>query len=397
MSVLSLCLWDVTLSVFCSNHAVFVSQRHTSTTYCVAAGVSRVADSEWLRSCEEVRRFSPSVGQLGEWRALCEGGWTGPVPQGLPDFDQISSQPSSSQTGSDGPLDPRDSRNSQAVDNREQHPTGLVSNGSEQGHGQSPNRTQQPYLQSHNRPSPQDALQPPRAPFNDDRMNSLASITSLTAFPSPPTHFPIPPAFTTSDEQRHQQPPSYPSSTAQSRPPPSSVTNAPAPSLARVTESPTHLEDEQRNANVSGTDGTRSLHPGLEDVPATSAQPEKIQEISEPVNEQDTFRTGNSTHTNFPQRPQSPQRQASLKAGADSAPLEKAPSGSSSASIAQGRGDYLPDDHEFGVRDRSEAQLKSRSVDALKSKDPQRSNSSASSGSVVAAMRSRYAPQSVSG
>ena len=52
---------------------MFVSQQHTVTMFSVAACLARVADAEWLRACEEVRRISPSVGSVGEWRALCEG------------------------------------------------------------------------------------------------------------------------------------------------------------------------------------------------------------------------------------------------------------------------------------------------------------------------------------
>ena len=50
-----------------------VSQRHTMTLFSIAACMARVADAEWLRACEGVRRISPSVGPVGEWRALCEG------------------------------------------------------------------------------------------------------------------------------------------------------------------------------------------------------------------------------------------------------------------------------------------------------------------------------------
>ena len=52
-------------------------------TFQVAATLSRVAEAEWLRSGECIRRFSPLIGQLGEWKAFCEGGWTGPVPGDL--------------------------------------------------------------------------------------------------------------------------------------------------------------------------------------------------------------------------------------------------------------------------------------------------------------------------
>lgn len=39
----------------------------------VAVSVCRIADAEWLRACEEVRRVSPTIGSVGEWKAFCEG------------------------------------------------------------------------------------------------------------------------------------------------------------------------------------------------------------------------------------------------------------------------------------------------------------------------------------
>lgn len=56
-----------------SNHSLLVTQRHLATLYSLAACLSRVADAEWLRTCEGVRRVSPNIGQVGEWRVLCEG------------------------------------------------------------------------------------------------------------------------------------------------------------------------------------------------------------------------------------------------------------------------------------------------------------------------------------
>jgi hypothetical protein len=62
-------------------------------TFQVAATLSRVAEAEWLRVAEGLRRFSPLIGQLGEWKAFCEGGWTGPVPGDLPDVELMSDPP----------------------------------------------------------------------------------------------------------------------------------------------------------------------------------------------------------------------------------------------------------------------------------------------------------------
>ncbi|KAI6128932.1 hypothetical protein EDD16DRAFT_27287 [Pisolithus croceorrhizus] len=67
------------------NHAMYVAQQHASTMFGVAACLARIADAEWARTCESMRRFAPTIGPLGEWRALCEGAWSGPLPDDLPD------------------------------------------------------------------------------------------------------------------------------------------------------------------------------------------------------------------------------------------------------------------------------------------------------------------------
>ncbi len=70
-----------------------MSQKNSAVTFQVAATLSRVAEAEWLRTAEGLRRFSPLIGQLGEWKAFCEGGWTGPVPGDLPDVSQNPDPP----------------------------------------------------------------------------------------------------------------------------------------------------------------------------------------------------------------------------------------------------------------------------------------------------------------
>jgi hypothetical protein len=62
-------------------------------TFQVAATLSRVAEAEWLRTAEGIRRFSPLIGQLVEWKAFCEGEWTGPVLGDLPDVAQTLDPP----------------------------------------------------------------------------------------------------------------------------------------------------------------------------------------------------------------------------------------------------------------------------------------------------------------
>ncbi|KAI6024747.1 hypothetical protein BKA83DRAFT_10504 [Pisolithus microcarpus] len=74
------------------NHAMYVAQQHASTMFGVAACLARIADAEWARTCESMRRFAPTIGPLGEWRALCEGTWSGPLPDDLPDASSPRAQ-----------------------------------------------------------------------------------------------------------------------------------------------------------------------------------------------------------------------------------------------------------------------------------------------------------------
>ena len=70
-----------------SNHSNFVTQKHAAVTCSVSSSLARIADAEWARCCENVRKSSPQIGSLGEWRSLCDGGWTGKIPDDLPDTD----------------------------------------------------------------------------------------------------------------------------------------------------------------------------------------------------------------------------------------------------------------------------------------------------------------------
>lgn len=77
-------------SGFRSKHALFITQRHTATLSEFAAALARLAEAEWFRACEQVRKFAPFIGNLGEWRVLCEGSWSGPTPGDLPDVDKLN-------------------------------------------------------------------------------------------------------------------------------------------------------------------------------------------------------------------------------------------------------------------------------------------------------------------
>ncbi|EJD49643.1 hypothetical protein AURDEDRAFT_112472 [Auricularia subglabra TFB-10046 SS5] len=77
------------------NHATFVTQRHNAAVCNIAASLARAADAEWSRACEGVRRVAPSIGNVTEWRAYCEGEWSGPIPADLPNLDAQDAQPES--------------------------------------------------------------------------------------------------------------------------------------------------------------------------------------------------------------------------------------------------------------------------------------------------------------
>ena len=53
----------------------------------ISSSLARIADAEWARCCESVRKSSPQIGTLGQWRSLCDSGWMGKVPGDLPDTD----------------------------------------------------------------------------------------------------------------------------------------------------------------------------------------------------------------------------------------------------------------------------------------------------------------------
>jgi len=84
-----------------------VTSKHTTTLYSLSASLGRVAEAQWLRVCETVRRSSPSVGPLGEGKAYLEGNFLSQAPPDLPsdtNTDIINSLPPSN--SSSAPLPP---------------------------------------------------------------------------------------------------------------------------------------------------------------------------------------------------------------------------------------------------------------------------------------------------
>ncbi|KAG6817667.1 hypothetical protein H0H87_005425 [Tephrocybe sp. NHM501043] len=226
------------------------TEEHAPITLSTAAAcLSRVADAEWLKTCEGIRRYSPTIGQLGEWRALCEGGWYGPIPPDLVDPNDQRPQPSQNNAAekklegeelrspaSLGNIQPEDAP--EPTDHGRSWNTALPRLDHEPSHDQrasdhsptpSPNNKISPVtfhrssttFQDYNDTSKR-TLAPP---IPDTKETNMDSVRSLSAFPLPPTHFPIPP--------RRQQ-------TSQSQ---SSQSSTSYPSIPRLTESPLPRED----------------------------------------------------------------------------------------------------------------------------------------------------------
>ncbi|KAJ7707655.1 hypothetical protein B0H17DRAFT_1033457 [Mycena rosella] len=329
------------------NHTLQVTQRHTSTTYSVAACVSRVADAEWLRSCEGVRRFSPTIGPLGEWRALCEGGWTGPFPPPLvdPDPDPQPGQATQEVHTDDGTmrnLNPSDTSTPVQSYEREQTPSmsPLPS--------PTPPRPTLAHLQQSSPPS---SFEPPRA-FVD--ANS-GSVRSLSAFPPPPTHFPIPSA-----SSRQQQSSQQASSSSASN----SNLNSPTTHQdeSNLLE-PNRQVEEPSSAPPSPNLTNAERKPTYADPAPVSLQRETL-DIKRPIPVRS--QTVESYQSNFDRIP-SPAVSSSMRAYA--------------------RGDYLVDDRDLKAHPDG--------PDMMKSKNGiERSDTGGSAGSVVAAMRNRYSSTS---
>lgn len=209
-------------------HTLLMSQRHSSATYCVASTLGRIAEAEWLRSCENIRRFSPTVATMAEWRALCDGGWTGDLPGNLP-YDQEDpasgnwSQPSQEQSqaqyqqqmvshhqsASAHPQpDPREEQQqvttmysippSEPEPHRLSHPNqpsqASQSSSSQQQQASRNSSPQPPYRTPGglSKGPPPTSFEPPPK-LTGLSTPDMGSVRTLSAFPSPPTHFPIPP------------------------------------------------------------------------------------------------------------------------------------------------------------------------------------------------------------
>lgn len=194
-------------------HGISITRQHISTTCGVAACLARIADAEWLRACESIRRFSPSIGPLGEWRALCEGGWERPLPRELPDIHSMEMERNLLDARiSDTPRREPAQAVIQRVGGPSSYPT-LAELGDSlmpaplQNQATSTSHADlDAFTYSNQGPNNQSLdsspLQPPK-PLVDP---NTGSVRSLSAFPTPPTHFPIPPPQVTPPRSNTFQP-----------------------------------------------------------------------------------------------------------------------------------------------------------------------------------------------
>ncbi|KAG1871925.1 hypothetical protein C8R48DRAFT_651920 [Suillus tomentosus] len=335
------------------NHALLVTQQHTSTTYSIAACLSRVADAEWARSCESIRRFSPSIGPLGEWRALCEGAWTGPLPDDLPDILPAPAR---------APLPTR----------------GVTEWGQNIPPGKHEYQTSFPLPSQAN---PAD-LERPHPPFSSNEQNqnqgSINSITTLSAFPFPPTHFPIPLAANEAELQ-HQR--TQMQSLQVPRP------NKPAQQCVQLSESPQPIESTLSDKHMLVDFKLYSASHG-QTAPSSLQHRYSDNHLEERI-AQGIVGPGMLTGSEK-KVPEQTQSQSCEEMKLDRLSLIARATSSEKTLNSKQLEHTPPSEREFGASVESRSAFKrGRSIDAAK-KTPERTNSSTSNVSIVAALLNRY-------
>ncbi|TCD67074.1 hypothetical protein EIP91_000587 [Steccherinum ochraceum] len=336
-------------------HSLSVTKRHTSILHNVAASVSRVADAEWLRSCEQVRRFAPAIGQLGEWRSLCEGGWTGPVPPDLPLYEKSDEAPQGQTL--EKPAPEYTSRGPSEQDIAQQQ--------AEQTPGKSSAVTSPPPQYS----SPDLRAAPNETPPQSDRTRPDTTLASLASFPTPPNHFPLPPV-----------------AGAVSTPP----QTPPLRSLASDSDHRLGIAESRASDSSSGHPAPRRSappSPALSNVPPLMTTSSDTPALTAPsLSSSNTFSEQSSPNSSGGvdrDRPPEP----APRVLQDTSPLSESPNPSVRHTEVRSR--EGPNDQEFGIvrspRDdgATSAHHRSRPIE--------RTDTGRSNGSVVAALRDRYA------
>jgi hypothetical protein len=343
-----------------------------------------MADAEWLRTCEAVRRFAPPVGQLGEWRALCEGGWTRDIPRDLTYSDQPQQSPMGALTlpptrseEEDQPA-PRtvkvedveskeDLRREVAKRDRfeERHVAAQSNDRREWEYASSAVRTTSG--QQHIRPNQFNTTasseqsqshsstsldQPQVASDNERDSRSPEPHATLASFPAPPTHLPLPPLSSPSQPQSSRQHTSRASSVS--------------PQLIRLAESPIENDVETDKPPVES-----------HNLPVSQA----------------FFSPHQSTDNILPAEPRIGKGEDIANAFPPDVGL-----GYQNAAGPYRNADYSPEERDNGAGTDSKtegyAQVHPRNIDRReKFQGVERSDTGESSGSIVAAMRRRYSQQ----
>ena len=354
-----------------SNHTVNITQQNTLVTFHAAATLSRIADAEWTRTCECIRRVAPTIGSLGEWRSLCEGSWTGPLPDDLPEVSSETPQ---------APISPAVSEWGQTGLSTPVHRSLPVPPAT----GHSPGSVSAPTATS---------LDPPRSPFSVATQNqgSINSITTLSAFPFPPTHFPVPLPMNEAELQRQQtQLQNFQCAHSRSGSPnPTQSRGALAPLAPIVTDSPKQIAAADLPESLT-LDVSRSVHPSqMSQTPSTSHQPSShVRSLEAPsrpgplalsLEDKETIKPiGSGGDQKKPRRPSLIARvpPPSDKPIRPVSPFKRA--------------EHSSTEKEFGLHsDSNRGAIKSLSVDVAK-KHLERTDSTLSTGTNVAALRNRY-------
>lgn len=332
--------------------------------YSVASCLGRLADLEWQKSCECVRRFSPNIGPLGNLRSLCEGGWTGSIPPDLPDSSPTGNEPT--------PL-AEANKMLGAIEEVSEHRTPLtnvnrnlptfpsINDFDSQVSHKSTEISISPIPFPSVAIAPGDTLQPPTAPFVDP---NTGSVRSLSAFPTPPSHLPLPPL-------RQQQTLSLTTRSS------TSILEFPSSPLA---DSPISSHDDlsaQEPAHAQQSDSVRSSAP--------SPQGQSYEELTAEIHQ-----ANNPTGENIYRRPQTSLPTESLLNNSLRSPhlhgVEIKP-----LNIRSHREEDSPTNKEFGVRDNNlPSPVKFRTMDNFKYPGSIERTDTGTTGSIVGAMRNRY-------
>jgi len=354
---------------------------------------------------------------------MCEGGWTGSLPSDLTDLDQANASPTTKleeptglkpiQEEAPNPLHQNvvTSLHSEPRELLPGYSTGPPSASTSsqelqrepQSVHNSPTATRNNQMQSNvtseARLAPVSTnLEPPRVPFID---SNTGSVRSLSAFPTPPTHFPLPP-LRQPQAQHHQ------SSLSQSVP---SSSNLEFPSSAysnQLAESPVSANDDRSGISDAGEYSKRTTHDVRHNAPAAD-----VPNISPPSPERryrerpripDEQRNSDSLVVSVPsvteiRRPIPVRSQTSLppevtsQINQDGSDTRYLPSSSmeSTAFIPTSSIRRNVEEGEFGVMNNIAETSNFRTHHSPKYPRPvERTDTGASNGSIVAAMRNRY-------